>query len=88
MKISTHDSFDKAYSKRIKNNPKLVARTKERVAQFELDPNNPILKDHSLAGAKKGLRAFGITGNYRIVYKPMSDNKVVFVDIGTHPQVY
>lgn len=88
MKIFTHNSFEKAYSKRIKNNPKLVAKTKERLAQFELDPNNPVLKDHALSGTKKGLRAFSITGNYRVVYKPQSNTEVILVDIGTHNQVY
>lgn len=88
MKISTHDSFEKAYSKRIKNNSKLVTKTKERIALFEIDPSNSILKDHALSGAKKGLRAFSITGDYRVVYKLQSNTESILIDIGTHNQVY
>ena len=88
MKITFHDSFEKAYAKRIKNNPKLVAKSLERIKLFQIEPRNPILRDHSLSGVKTGFRAFSVTGNYRVVYKPISDTESILVDIGTHNQVY
>lgn len=46
------------------------------------------LKNHPLKGKKKDYKAFSITGDYRITYKLISKSKVIFVDIGTHNQVY
>ena len=88
MVIETHPRFDKHFKKRIILNPKLTKRFRERVNIFVKDSNNPILKDHQLSGTKKHLRAFSITGNYRVTYQRLSVNRVIFFDVGTHPQVY
>lgn len=88
MKIDFHSSFKKAYKNRISFNKKLAVQTEKRIILFKSNPNDPILKDHSLLGAKKGLRAFSISGNIRIVYMPVSEQKIIFVDIGSHNQVY
>ncbi len=34
------------------------------------------------------LRAFSVTGDIRIVYFEINDESVLFLDIGTHNQVY
>lgn len=88
MQIRFHAHFEKAYKNRVALNKKLVSQTEKRIALFEFNPKNPILKDHALSGTKKGLRAFSITGDIRVVYLPISENEVVFIDIGTHNQVY
>lgn len=88
MRIELHPSFKKSYKKRIANNPKLVAKTAERLKFFTKDPTNPILKDHPLKGSKIGFRAFSITGDIRVVYKPVSKDIIILLDIGTHNQVY
>ncbi len=88
MKISFHPSYHKAYKKRILINPKLDAKTVERIKLFQEDPTNPILKDHQLQGKKASFRAFWITCDIRIVYLPVSDTEVIFIDIGSHNQVY
>ena len=88
MKVNLYHNFVKNYKKRIAINPKLVSKTEERISLFKTDPKNSVLKDHGLTGAKKGLRAFSITGDVRIVYLPVSDGEVTFLDIGSHNQVY
>ena len=88
MKILTHKTFDKHFRKRILSNPKLVTRFEERVAIFTEDPQNPLLKDHPLTGSQTGHRAFWITGDIRVVYEPVDEDTVNFLDIGTHNQVY
>ena len=45
------------------------------------------LNDHALAGGMKGLRAFSITGDVRVIYRE-TDDCYEFLDIGTHAQVY
>lgn len=88
MIIKRNKYFKKVFKARIKNNPKLVKKTKERVVLFMKNPKDPILKDHQLTGSQKENRAFWITGDIRIVYYPISKNEVLFLDIGTHNQVY
>ena len=90
MKIKLHPRFKKNYKIRIALNQKLSLQTKERISLFRTDPNNPLLKDHTLTGTKKGLRSFSITGDIRVIYQPpMSEaDEVIFYDIGSHNQVY
>ncbi len=88
MKVKLHHLFEKSYKNRISPTKNLVFQTEERIALFKIDPKNSLLKDHGLTGAKKRLRAFSVTGNIRIVYLPISDTEVVFIDIGSHNQVY
>lgn len=88
MKIDLHPSYKKSYKKRITNNYNLNSKTVARVKLFQQDPTNPLLKDHQLQGEKSNLRAFWITGDIRIVYLPVSKDYVIFIDIGSHNQVY
>ena len=88
MKIELHPSFKKFYQKRIRPSPKLITKTEERIILFSKDPFNPVLQNHKLEGKKAHLRAFSITGDIRIVYYPVRKNECLFLDIGTHNQVY
>ena len=88
MIIETHSTFDKNFAKRIKRNSKLVLKYQKRLSLFILNSNDPLLKDHSLTGKKKGLRAFSITGDVRIIYLKIKKDHYLFIDIGSHNQVY
>ena len=88
MIIELHPHFKKSYKNRIAKNRKLVIQTATRIKLFQQDTTNPILKDHSLKGKKVPLRSFSITGDIRITYWSISNEAVIFFDIGTHNQVY
>ena len=88
MKIDYHREFQKNYLKRIKRNRNLNQIFHEKVILFVEDLHNPILKDHALVGKQRGLRSFSITGDVRVVYRPIKKNLVLFLDIGSHNQVY
>lgn len=88
MDIEFHPTFKKHYKRRISPSSSLRLKTQERVKLFTQNSNNPVLKDHGLSGEKSTLRSFRITGDIRIVYKKISDSHVLFLDIGTHNQVY
>ena len=87
MKIIYTAIFKKHLKKRILHKRKLYQKFKERVELFINSPDNPSLRNHKLKGAKKGLRAFSITGDVRVVYYK-EGNTIYFLDIGTHNQVY
>jgi len=88
MLIKYHDSFEKAYKKRIVVGSRLDEKVEEKIRIFKNNPKHPILRDHVLKGKKRNLRAFCVTSNVRIVYKQIAEDKVLFLDIGTHNQVY
>jgi len=88
MRIEIHPHFRKSYKKRVSHNSKLINQTQQRIQLFKQDSRNPVLNDHGLTGSKRHLRAFSVTGNWRILYYPVGDDTVVLFDIGTHNQVY
>jgi len=91
MKISPHPQFIKAFRKRIAPKPKLVSKVLQRIKLFQQNINDPILRSHKLTGAKKELFSFSISGDIRIIYRVEvidGEETVVFLDIGSHNQVY
>lgn len=88
MIIEFHQKFWKHYKSRIVRNHRLLSKTEERIRLFKTNPQNPTLKDHHLTGDKKDFRSFWITGDIRVIYYPISKNEVIFIDIGSHNQVY
>ena len=88
MTIELHPSYKKSFKKRIANRPALAFQVAERVRIFQQNPNDSILHNHQLTGVKKDLSSFSITGDIRIIYMLISKDKAVFLDIGSHNQVY
>jgi addiction module RelE/StbE family toxin len=87
MHIAYHKNFIKNFKKRFGSNQKVKKSYNNRLKLFIKNPNHPLPKDHSLKGRKITLRAFSVTGNVRVVYKEIG-KKIIFLDIGTHNQVY
>lgn len=89
MEVSFSDSFKKVFHKRIKST-ELENEFWIRLELFTNDPFEAKLKTHKLSGKLKDLWSFSIEYNLRVVFfftkgKP---KKAVFVDIGTHDEVY
>lgn len=85
--IKRHKLFDKHFSERVKQNEKLLKQFEERLARFITGERGYPLNDHALTGKLVGKRAFSIAGDMRIIYVELED-AIVFLDIGTHNQVY
>ena len=79
--------FVKHYKFRIQKQPKLSKQYDSRYALFCNGERGWPLDDHPLGGDKSGLRAFSITGDIRVVYKE-TPGAYVFLDVGSHNQVY
>ncbi len=85
MEVQKSKNFIKHFNKRVLAGSPLEKKFQERLALFLGQRSTPILRDHKLSG---NLRAFWITGDVRVIYYLESADIAVFVDIGTHPQVY
>ncbi len=89
MEISVSHKFLKNFKKRFRNSQHVSENLEKRTEILRNQPNNPILKDHPLKGERADLRSFSITGDVRVTYKIDADNeKIIFLDIGAHNQVY
>lgn len=85
--IIRHRQFEKNFRSRISTNPKLVKKFKQSLELFIDGVRDYPLDDHDLKGNMKGLRAFSIGGDLRVVYRE-TDELYEFLDIGSHNQVY
>jgi len=85
--IIRHKSFEKNFRKRISLHPKLKKQFEQRLKLFKEGVRDYPLDDHPLIGTKKGLRAFSIGGDLRVVYRETGQH-YEFLDIGSHNQVY
>lgn len=86
MKIITHKKFDKAF---VKLTSEQRTSVKQAIATFESNRLDPNLRDHSLKGKMKGLRAFSAGWNLRVIYREEGGFvTIILLDAGTHAQVY
>jgi len=89
MEVSFGDSFKKAFKKRIKARA-FEAEFWLRLELFVADPFDAKLKTHKLTGKLKDLWSFSVGYDLRVVFYFTKDKPVqtVFIDIGTHDEVY
>lgn len=88
VNLKYNQIYVKHFEKRIATNANLSARFDTRIEYFINNPSHPLLRNHALTGTKKGLRAFSVTGDIRIIYQRIDEDTVELLDIGTHNQVY
>lgn len=88
MEVSFSSSFKRAFKKCIKGNADLEARFWQKLEQFIVDPFAPSLKTHKLSGKLKNLWSFSIDYDERVLFYFTEDEQAVFVDIGSHDEVY
>lgn len=85
MIIDFHRNFKKDLSKL---SSACRERLYERINIFSKDPFHPILNNHQLHGKLKGHRSINITGDIRAIYEQISKDKVLFIIIASHSELY
>lgn len=83
--IIFHKHFEKRYSKL---SQKVKESFKKRRDIFIDDPENLILGIHMLHGEYGDYLSFNITGDIRVIYKEIKKDTFVFIDIGSHSELY
>lgn len=87
MNIYLSAYFVQKLKKLKKKNPSLTPLLKKRISQFKSDPTMSSLRLHRLKGNRVTDWSFSIERKIRIVFTHI-DNGVLFIDIGTHDEVY
>ena len=88
MKIYFSEKFIEQYKLLQKRNTKLAKKLQQRVKIFIQNPHHPLLKTHQLAGKLKNKSAFWISWDTRIVFEYLAKDKVRFLVLGKHNEVY
>jgi addiction module RelE/StbE family toxin len=77
--------FTSVYLKSYEKLPKYVKRIQDRKEKlFRENPFHPSLKTHKLKGKYKNFYSYSVTRNYRVVFRFLNGDEVIFYDIGTH----
>lgn len=85
--IKRDRKFEKHFKQRISSHPKLRSQFRKRLELFVSGELGYPLHDHALSGKLAGMRSFSVTGDIRVIYVEFEDH-IVFLDVGTHSQVY
>jgi len=88
IEIAFSSLFKRAFKKNVSGNKNLETQFWERVELFKSNPFDPKLKTHRLSGKLKDLWSFSIEYDLRVVFYFAGDQRAVFVDIGSHKEVY
>lgn len=81
QEIKTSHLFEKHY-KKLPKGIKEKAKAKEKI--FRENSFHPLLKTHKLSGKDKECWAFWVDYSYRIKFIFLDDEKILFLDIGSH----
>ena len=73
--------FEKKLKKLTKDIQKIATR---KLLLFEQNPNHPSLNVHKLHGALSNFWAFYINKDFRVMFRFIKNNEVIYYDIDTH----
>ena len=85
MEIRTTIHFDRNY-KKLPSAIKKKAEVRELI--FKANPFDPRLNTHKLKGNRKEEWAYSVDYSYRIVFVFMGSDKILYLDVGTHDELY
>lgn len=88
VEVSFSSSFRRVFKKVIKGNVDLETMFWQKLEQFTINPFNQSLKTHKLSGKLNKLWSFSVDYDVRVLFYFTEDGKTVFVDIGSHDEVY
>lgn len=81
-------SFNKKFAKRLlKVSPRVYEQFRSRIQLFTENKYHRQLNNHSVDRVFPDCRSINVTGDYRAIYQEL-DGEVLFVDIGTHSELY
>lgn len=81
--------YSRPFNKILERTPlKIQIAFRDRLGMFLDNPNHPFLQNHKLSGEYENCRSINITGDWRAIFKKVGEFDVIFIDLGTHSQLY
>jgi len=81
-------SFKKAYKRVVSASPYLKLKITQSLETFTDNPHHPSLRTHKLSGKLRGLWAFVVAYDCRVVFQFLDERNILLIDIGKHDEVY
>ena len=89
IKVGFSSFFKRAFKKRILNKGiEYEARFWNKLELFVKNPYDPQLRTHKLTGELNNLWSFSVEYDCRVIFRFLEKDNILFVDIGTHDEVY
>lgn len=88
IEIAFNQLFKRAFKRRIAGNVERERRFRSKLEAFAQNPFESSLKTHKLSGKLKDYWSFSVEYDLRIVFYFAEETAVVFIDIGSHREVY
>lgn len=88
IEVGYTKSFEKAFKKRIKPDSTKLESFYNKLELFISNPYHPQLRAHKLSGNLKDIWSFSIGYDLRVVFYFETSTRIVFMDVGTHDEVY
>lgn len=88
IEIAFSSSFKRAFKRRIEGDVDREEKFRAKLQSFAQNPFETGLKTHKLSGKLKDYWSFSLEYDLRIIFYFAEKEKVVFVDIGSHKEVY
>lgn len=85
MNPEYHKNFRKQFSKLPL---KIQDEFEEKLGLFLGNQFHPLLNNHPLTGKYDGCRSINVTGDIRAIFYVKTDGDVVFINIGSHSELY
>ena len=85
IRVFTTRTFDKLFEKLEK---RVQIKAVEKTKIFKINPFDRILKTEKLHPKRYDIWSFRVDINYRIVFRFIGKDKVLFMFIGHHNQIY
>lgn len=86
-KLVFSDKFWLELHKIKNNNARLLRLIEKKIELFKENPRYPSLRNHKLEGRLDNYWSLSVNRSIRLIYI-IDDESYVFVDVGTHDQVY
>ncbi|MEI9913605.1 MAG: type II toxin-antitoxin system mRNA interferase toxin, RelE/StbE family [Candidatus Saccharibacteria bacterium] len=86
MNIDFSKSFDNQFQNRLSARQRQQAL--EAIELFIDKPYHKDLRNHPLYGKWKGYRSISVSGDLRLHFKIVADDRVLFEAVGSHGQLY
>ena len=88
MKNDPRIEFTPRFNTRRKAAPVAIKEAfRETLELFLEDSNHSSLRNHPLTGTYQGFQSIDVTPDWRALYREEPE-RVIFVDLGTHDQLY
>ena len=88
IEVAFSSSFKRAFKRRIAGSQEREENFRSKLELFKNNPFTTGLKTHKLSGKLKNYWSFSVEYDLKIIFYFADKEKIIFVDVGTHKEIY